>query len=33
MAATWTGPLTHADPNMINWIGGEQLPGGNVVPP
>ena len=26
------GPMTHADPNMVNWIGGKQLPGGNVVP-
>jgi hypothetical protein len=31
--ATWVeGPITHADPNMLNWIGGRQLPGGNVVP-
>ncbi len=31
--ATWVeGPMTHADPNMVNWIGGKQLPGGNVVP-
>jgi len=26
------GPLTHADPNMCDWIGGKQLPGANVVP-
>ena len=31
--ANWLeGPMTHADPNMINWIGGEHLPGANVVP-
>jgi len=30
---TWVdGPLTHADPNMCDWIGGKQLPGANVVP-
>ena len=30
---TWVeGSMTHADPNMIDWIGGKQLPGGNVVP-
>ncbi len=30
---TWVdGPMTHADTNMINWVGGEQLPGGNVEP-
>ena len=31
--ATWLeGPITHADPNMLNWIGGAQLPDANVVP-
>ncbi len=31
--ATWVeGPMTHADPNMINWIGGKHLPNANVVP-
>ena len=31
--ATWVeGPMTQVDPNMCNWIGGDQLPGGNVVP-
>ncbi|MEM9621053.1 MAG: aromatic ring-hydroxylating dioxygenase subunit alpha [Pseudomonadota bacterium] len=31
--ATWVeGPLTHADPNMLNWIGGAHLPDANVVP-
>jgi phenylpropionate dioxygenase-like ring-hydroxylating dioxygenase large terminal subunit len=25
------GPMTHADTNMCDWIGGRQLPGGNVV--
>ena len=31
--STWVeGPMTHADPNLVNWIGGKQLPGGNVVP-
>lgn len=31
--ATWVeGPMTQVDPNMCNWIGGQQLPGGNVVP-
>ncbi len=30
---TWLeGPITHADPNMLNWIGGKQLPAANVVP-
>ncbi len=30
---TWIeGPMTHADTNMLNWIGGKQLPGANVVP-
>jgi phenylpropionate dioxygenase-like ring-hydroxylating dioxygenase large terminal subunit len=30
---TWVdGPMTHADTNMCNWVGGKQLPGGNVVP-
>jgi len=30
---TWVdGPMTHADTNMLNWIGGKQLPGANVVP-
>ncbi len=24
--------MTHANPNMINWIGGQHLPGANVVP-
>ncbi|MEM1435994.1 MAG: Rieske 2Fe-2S domain-containing protein [Pseudomonadota bacterium] len=26
------GPLTHADPNMCDWIGGKQLPDAKVVP-
>lgn len=26
------GPMTHADSNMLNWIGGEHLPDSNVVP-
>ncbi len=26
------GPLTQPDPNMCNWIGGEQLPGAAEVP-
>ncbi|MCP5181723.1 MAG: aromatic ring-hydroxylating dioxygenase subunit alpha [Pseudomonadales bacterium] len=26
------GPMTHADPNMINWVGGRQLPGTEVEP-
>ena len=31
--ATWVeGPMTQCAPNMCNWIGGHQLPGGNVVP-
>lgn len=31
--ATWVeGPLTHADPNMLDWIGGRQLPDANVIP-
>jgi len=31
-AGYWVdGPITHADPNMCDWIGGRQLPGGNVV--
>ncbi len=30
--ATWvSGPLTHADPNMLNWVGGKQLPDANVI--
>jgi phenylpropionate dioxygenase-like ring-hydroxylating dioxygenase large terminal subunit len=30
---TWVeGPLTQADPNMLNWIGGKQLPGAETVP-
>ncbi len=30
---TWVeGPMTHADTNMINWIGGKQLPGGETMP-
>jgi phenylpropionate dioxygenase-like ring-hydroxylating dioxygenase large terminal subunit len=30
---TWVeGPMTHADTNMCDWVGGKQLPGGNVVP-
>lgn len=31
--ATWVdGPLTHADPNMCDWIGGRQLPGADRLP-
>jgi phenylpropionate dioxygenase-like ring-hydroxylating dioxygenase large terminal subunit len=31
--ACWVdGPMTHADPNMINWIGGKQLPGTDDLP-
>ncbi len=31
--AVWIdGPLTHADPNMCNWIGGCQLPGASEAP-
>ena len=26
------GPLTHADPNMCDWVGGKQLPGQETVP-
>ncbi len=26
------GSLTHADPNMLNWVGGKQLPGGDALP-
>ncbi len=30
---TWVdGPMTHADTNMINWVGGKQLPGGETMP-
>ena len=30
---TWVeGPLTQPDPNMCNWVGGEQLPGFEKVP-
>jgi phenylpropionate dioxygenase-like ring-hydroxylating dioxygenase large terminal subunit len=33
MDGSWIeGPLTHADPNMCNWIGGKQLPGAEEVP-
>jgi phenylpropionate dioxygenase-like ring-hydroxylating dioxygenase large terminal subunit len=32
-AAQWIeGPLRHVDPNMCDWIGGEQLPGADDVP-
>ncbi len=27
-----SGPLTHADPNMCDWVGGCQLPGGETQP-
>lgn len=31
--ATWIeGPVTQVDPNMCNWIGGDQLPGVEQVP-
>lgn len=26
------GPMTHADPNMCDWVGGKQLPGTEDVP-
>ncbi len=26
------GPMTHADPNMCDWVGGKQLPGTEEVP-
>lgn len=26
------GPITHADPNMVNWVGGRQLPGAEWLP-
>ncbi len=26
------GPMTHCDPNMVNWIGGHQLPGAEQIP-
>ncbi len=30
---TWVdGPMTHADNNMCNWIGGKQLPGADTLP-
>ena len=30
---TWVeGSMTHADTNMLNWIGGKQLPDSNVIP-
>lgn len=31
--AVWVeGPMTHADPNMCDWVGGAQLPGQETVP-
>ena len=31
--AVWVdGPMTHADPNMINWVGGKQLEGTESLP-
>jgi len=31
--AEWVdGPMTHADPNMLNWVGGRQLPGTENLP-
>lgn len=30
---TWVdGSMTHADPNMLNWIGGHQLPNSESIP-
>jgi len=30
---TWVdGPMTQTDPNMCNWIGGDQLPGSEQIP-